>query len=269
MNFGFWNINNKKNDQLLFDFAWENDLDIIMLGESSYQPSEVLLILNKTNSAYYFAPGIICEKIQFFVKFKPKLFKVVQETKRTSARKLFSLKFGEIIFITTHYNSKVNWSNEDQSAHTPTLKSLIDSVEKRLGHKRTVICGDFNMNPFDVGMVQTTGLHSVMEKKTASRFTRTVDDNTYDFFYNPMWSFLGDLGKGKVSGTMYYSPSKPVSYHWNLFDQVLIRPELIPSFDDNLLDIVTQIGSVDLLNNSGLINTNYSDHLPIKFTLHI
>lgn len=270
MNFGFWNIsNNNYIDDVLYDFAWDNQLDVLMLGESTYSPQSLLGILNKNKSAFYFAPSIVCDKIQFYTKFNPKNFKLITETNRISARKLFSPKFGLVTLIVAHYNSKVNWSNEDQSAHIPTFKEIIDLAEKKTKHKRTIVCGDLNMNPFDTGMVQTTGLHSVMNKKIAERISRTVDGRVYDFFYNPMWSFLGDSGKSRAAGTLYYSPAKPISYHWNLFDQVLIRPELINSFDESKLDIVSLIGTTDLLINDNLINKKYSDHLPIKFSINI
>ena len=47
-----------------------------------------------------------------------------------------------------------------------------------------------------------------------------------------MWGFLGDNGCGNVSGTMYYNSSDAINYYWHLYDQVLIRPELIDTFDN-------------------------------------
>jgi hypothetical protein len=108
-----------------------------------------------------------------------------------------------------------------------------------------------------------------MEKEIAQRRTRTVSNKEYHFFYNPMWGFLGDLGRGTVSGTIYYSPAKPIVYHWNLYDQVLIRPDLINYFNDEGLDIVTQIGPTNLLTQGKRIDKKISDHLPIKFELNI
>ena len=269
MTFGFWNINGNKLDNLILRFTEIYNLDVLMLGESPYDPLELLLILNSKSPSYYYSPGNICEKIQFFSKLKPEQIEPLVENKRISARKLFSSKYGNVILIAAHYNSKVNWSNDDQSAHIPTFKSIIDRAETTLGHSRTIICGDLNMNPFDNGMIQSTGLHSVMEKSTARKANRIIDGDPYTFFYNPMWGFLGDLGRGKVSGTLYYSPAKPINYHWNLFDQVLIRPDLIDSFVDSDLDIITEIGDQSLLTLNELINDKISDHLPIKFKLNI
>jgi exonuclease III len=168
-----------------------------------------------------------------------------------------------------HYQSKRNWNTADQSAHASVLKSEIEKIEDEQGHKRTIVCGDFNMNPFEDGLVQHSGFHAVMEKEIVRRRTRKVLGKEYHFFYNPMWGFLGDLGRGQVSGTMYYSPANSIVYHWNLYDQVLIRPDLINYFNDAGLDIVTQIGSTNLLTQRRRIDPKISDHLPIKFELNI
>ncbi len=270
MKFGFWNINKKRLDSLIRDFATLNQLDVFILLESPYEPSELLKILNFSSNDYFYVPALFCRKIQFFTKFDPtRLFRLVEEKNRISVHELYSAKHNTITLIVIHYYSKVNWTNEDQAAQSSVCKKLIDDVENRLGHKRTIVCGDFNMNPFDVGMVQSTGFHSVMDKNIAQKQSRLIDGETYQYFYNPMWSFLGDLGKGKVSGSMYHSPAKPINYHWSLFDQVLIRPDLINDFVDEELDIVTHIGRIYLLTKDNIVDKKYSDHLPIKFKLNI
>ncbi|MFC6999557.1 exonuclease/endonuclease/phosphatase family protein [Rufibacter roseus] len=269
MNIGFWNINKRKPTDIIYDFATLYDLDILILAESPYSPPDLLRDLNRTTSDYYYSPGFVCDKLQFYTKFKPAVFQLVHETNRVSGRRLFSTKHGEILLIALHFNSKVNWTNEDQAAESSNLKAIIEYIENKVRHQRTVICGDFNMNPFDFGMVQNMGLHSVMDKKIATKGSRIINGHEYHYFYNPMWSFFGDNGKGSVSGSMYYSPAKPINYHWHLYDQVLIRPGLIPDFDENELDIVCKIGATELLTKESLVKRRISDHLPIKFKLLI
>lgn len=138
-----------------------------------------------------------------------------------------------------------------------------------MGHKRTIVCGDFNMNPFDFGMVQSTGLYAVMDRKIAQKKSRTVDGIEYDFFYNPMWGFLGDNGKGNVSGNMYYSPAKPINFHWNLFDQVIIRHEIANDLIDDKLKIITKLGDTNLLTENEQVSSKYSDQLPLKLKIKI
>ena len=271
MNFLFWNIrgNNQIQNEIK-QLCEEREVDILILAESNFAPATLLNALNKEKNDFFYAFGNegICDKIQIFVRASVSI-RPIQDAKRITARIINSKIHGEINLIALHYQSKVNWSNQDQSAHAFELKRFIDLVEENTKNLKTIVCGDFNMNPFDDGMIQTSGLHSVMEKRIALKQQRTVDDEEYLFFYNPMWGFLGDLGLGNVSGTMYFSPSKPINYHWNLFDQVLIKPALIPYFEEKKLEIITEIQSVSLLTKQFFVNKNYSDHLPIFFNFNI
>jgi len=124
------------------------------------------------------------------------------------------------------------------------------------------------MNPFENGVVNSGGLHGVMNRSIAARNTRIVNSKTYTFFYNPMWNFFGDMKS--PPGTYYYYKSEPKVYFWNIFDQVLIRPELLSRFDTNDLQILTSDGEISFLNDQGLPDTRIvSDHLPIIFKISL
>ncbi|MGK7886386.1 MAG: hypothetical protein AB4057_17405, partial [Crocosphaera sp.] len=71
-------------------------------------------------------------------------------------------------------------------------------------------------------------------------------------------------------GTYYLRQSQHKVYFWNILDQVLIRPELLEHFRVEDLEIVDFDGNVSFLTSQGYPNKRqYSDHLPIKFTLAI
>lgn len=71
-----------------------------------------------------------------------------------------------------------------------------------------------------------------------------------------------------TAGSYYYDSSQQVNYLWNVFDQVLLRPELAERFDPNGLSIVTKIGSTSLVRGDGRPDRGVaSDHLPIVFDL--
>ena len=159
----------------------------------------------------------------------------------------------------------MNWDDRDQAAEVCELAHQIRTLETRRGHARTILLGDFNMNPFDPGVVQAAGFHAAMTKAIASTESRVVQGREYPFFYNPMWGFFGDRTPGPP-GTHYYRAGH-VSYDWNIYDQVLIRPQAFPWFDDKI-EIVTKIGEVDLLKKNGQPDPDVgSDHLPITFGL--
>lgn len=102
-----------------------------------------------------------------------------------------------------------------------------------------------------------------MTRDIAKEEIRKVQFKNYMYFYNPMWSLMGDLSRG-VSGTHYYKDD----YQWQMYDQVLIRPKLLEYFDTESLNIITTDGEVNFLKENGKINTNItSDHLPILCSL--
>ena len=111
-----------------------------------------------------------------------------------------------------------------------------------------------------------SGLHAAMTKATARERKRTVGGTQYRYFYNPMWGHFGDRTPGPP-GTYYYSRGADVSYFWHMFDQVLIRPDLIERFDDETLQVLAAAGSTPLIGQNG--RPTASDHLPISFKLNL
>jgi hypothetical protein len=149
-----------------------------------------------------------------------------------------------------------------------TLSHIIREQEGKAGHSRTVLIGDLNVNPFDHGVVSTEGLHAVMTRDLAFRGSRKIKGTFYPFFYNPMWSHFGDGSVGPA-GTYFYERGEAVMYFWNIFDQVLLRPELARSFDPRELRILTEAGSPLARPNGRPDISAGSDHFPLFFNLRI
>ena len=115
--------------------------------------------------------------------------------------------------------------------------------------------------------MSTVGLSAVASRRIAERATRTVQGREYRLFYNPMWGHFGD-SKGDTAGSYFYDSSEHTNYFWNVFDQVLLRPELAKRFDSSQLSIVKSVGERLLVRPDGRPDgTLYSDHLPIVFEL--
>ncbi len=124
------------------------------------------------------------------------------------------------------------------------------------------------MNPFEAGMIAANGLHAVMSRQVASRIARTVQGREHLFFYNPMWGQMGDRAS-TTAGSYFFDAAELVNYFWNVFDQVLMRPQLAERFDPASLRIVTSVGSRSLVGADGRPNVDsFSDHLPVVFSLH-
>ena len=94
-----------------------------------------------------------------------------------------------------------------------------------------------------------------------------------------MWGHFGDLTherwppghpEHEPAGTCYYPAAESRWYYWNMFDQVLLRPELLPAFRGQDLKVLVTDGSTALLDDKGLPNRKeFSDHLPLLFRLNL
>lgn len=270
MNVAFWNINGNDLRPQIRGLVEENRTDLLVLIENELPPIDVLRALNAEGVEFFYcsSPLGVCERIHVFTRFSADLVPVVKENGRCSARRLILPDLGrELLIIALHYQSKSGWSDSNQSAHAATLRNFIEAAEELVGHEDTIVIGDFNMNPFEYGMVQTTGLHAVMDRQVALEGTRVVDGEPYKFFYNPMWSFFGEQGKGDVNGSYFYRKAEPICYFWNIFDQVIVRPGILGFLDEHSLRIVTHIQGVPLTNDRGIVDKRISDHLPVAFSL--
>ncbi|MCX6045087.1 MAG: hypothetical protein NT075_08235 [Chloroflexi bacterium] len=268
-NFLFWNLHGNPIHEIISRLAHQHQIDVIILAECRISPATLLKALNPLGSAdYFYAPIFGCEKLEFYTRFSSGYLLPIEESARMSIRHLNLPGIIDTLVAAIHFNDKRNWSDDSQMMAIGNFARTINDVEDRIGHKRTILVGDFNMNPFETGMVSTMGLHATMDRRIAQRVERTVQKETYTYFYNPMWSLLGDASPG-APGTYYYNNSEPRTYFWNMFDQVLIRPELLDRFNNTSLKIIDQTGDVKFLNEKGQPNSAISDHLPILFKLEL
>jgi hypothetical protein len=140
-------------------------------------------------------------------------------------------------------------------------------LEEKHKCQETIIIGDFNMHPFDVGMTDARYLNAVMCRSVASKGSRTVDFKTRRYYYNPMWNFLGDQSRSQPA-SYFYTGSDSNNIHWCSMDQMIIRPSLIDCLVGNGVQILTEAGPKSLTKDKGVPDVSISDHLPILATLN-
>lgn len=263
----FWNLDEKDLSDNIARIAQHHLVDIIILAESSLSAGDMLLKFNQPTTAYRYIPNRICDKFQVFSrstisKMSPRL-----EGSRYSFHEIQILGKEDILLAILHLTSKLNTSAESQAQLCSVYARKIEEVERQSRHRRTILIGDLNMNPFEPGIIGAFGLHATMCRKIASKETRTINGElSHFFFYNPMWGLLGDKSPGPP-GSHYYEHSEAVETFWKMYDQVLIRPALVPFFDN--VAILTSDGTIDLINSNGIPRgRTYSDHLPILVKLN-
>jgi hypothetical protein len=82
-----------------------------------------------------------------------------------------------------------------------------------------------------------------------------------------MWAHFGDR-RGHPPGSYYYDRAELVNHYWNVFEQVMVRPDVMERCDGEEIKILTTPGDVSLLRNDGTPNSkDFSDHLPLLFEI--
>lgn len=269
MKFLYWNLNKKSLYNLIYQIANQHDIDVMLFSEMDFDLPKLLQALNPGESGIYRYISRPFEDPIIISRLGDEFFTMHFDTSGISVFQLNPIIVPDILIVVVHLKSKLYLKTEDQPFYCQELASIIEEYETKIGHKRTVVVGDFNMNPFEQGIIVSNGLHAIMDRSIALKESRKVSGKDYYFFYNPMWRHFGDYPEG-AKGTYYYNSSNPVNYYWNIFDQVLIRPQLIKYFVDSDLQILTKAGDIKLLSPAGLPDKiNASDHLPIIFNLNL
>ncbi|MBI4965860.1 MAG: endonuclease/exonuclease/phosphatase family protein [Desulfomonile tiedjei] len=268
--FMFWNVNSRPRGEIIANLARRHDVDVIMLAECSISPAALLSELNRVETQYHYAEQRACKKIEIYSRFPGDFIPPIIEDDRLTVRHLQLPGLTDILLAVVHFPSKLWWSDHSQAAECCQLTGSLEEAENMVGHSRTVLVGDLNMNPFEAGVVGANGLHGVMTKRIAETGSRIVQGRQYQFFYNPMWSLLGDASPGPP-GTHFYSAAEHAVFFWNMFDQVLIRPALLDRFRNKDLRIIESDDQRSFLSpRTGNPDPNVaSDHLPLVFSLDL
>ncbi len=270
MTFLFWNLYKKQLQDSIRRIVNFYAVDVIILAECTIDPAHILLTLNRDEPNFHYAPSPGCQKIEIFTKFSDDFMPILVEEDRMTIRRLrVATMTQDILVAALHFPSKVNWDESDQLSESPRYADLIQQAERLAGHQRTILVGDFNMNPYEKGMVNANGFNAVMSQSRAAKRVRTVQNREYNFFYNPMWGLSGDTSPGPA-GTYFLNPPGYSSYYWHILDQVLIRPDLLEAFDPGMLQILDFDGEKSLLSKSGTPDKSWaSDHLPLLFRFEL
>jgi exonuclease III len=266
MTFLFWNINKREIYAKVAAASSEHGADVVVLTELPDDPFEVLFALNEhTDRPFEWVPSIDETLPHLFVRFPAEWVTMLRDSSRQRIAAISLPGVDEFILSIVHLPSKLHAHEDDQSYNGRILAELICEVENERGHARTIACGDFNMAPFEGGIMHVDAMNAVMTKQLAKKETRNHREKEYPYFYNPMWNLLGD--ERGVPGSYFYSPKHLRSEFWYLFDQVLPRPAMLTFFSGEVA-IIDTIAGTSLLKNGVPDSRNVSDHLPLVFTLN-
>jgi hypothetical protein len=271
MRFLFWNI--KKNpavNEILRELARHHGIDLLAIAECPHE-GQLLAAVNDVSEPLFHLTDSKRTRVSIYTAFPSEYLASEYHDNTLTIRRLALPGKVEIVFAAAHLPSKIYRSTgADRHLIAERVSEEIRRVEGRLGHSRTLLVGDMNMDPFEEPVVSAAGLHSAMTKSIARKGSREVFGKAYPFFYNPMWGRFGDTTRGPA-GTYYWTGrSRSVEYFWHTFDQVLVRPELLDSFQTESLRILEGCGNMSFLRETGIPDAGrVSDHLPMMFDLDI
>jgi hypothetical protein len=265
----FWNIGKRDNSTAIGQLCREHNVDILLLAEAETAPAALASDINRSGDLGRMLWELprLGGRIRAFTRYAPGFLEPAFDDRHVKMLHLRPPIGLPLLIVSAHLPSKLHAEDEDQSYRIRRLRTDIQDQETRSGHQNTVVIGDLNVNPFEDALTAADGLHGVMDKKLLARSARTVQGKAWDYFYNPMWSRLGDESSGPP-GTYWYAGSGLVNHFWNTFDQVLLRPALLPHFDPARLLVLDHIRDKTILSaGEGVIGL--SDHLPLILDLAI
>jgi hypothetical protein len=267
--FLFWNTCGNAPAKTIASIARAYDVDMLLLAECSLSIAEMLDALNQKEKLAFHASPSLCERITIYSRYSHQYIQAVDESDYYTVRHIRLPARQDFLLAVVHLRSKWHQDRDSQTLESADLADDIRATEKRAGTQKSLLVGDLNMNPFEPGVAGAKGLHAVMTRERAIKGDRTIAGKQYPFFYNPMWGLYGDVAEGPP-GTYHYEATTQLAYFWHMFDQVLVRPELIPFFDPKTVKIIETADGINLLTKRGIPDKKQaSDHLPLLFKLKL
>lgn len=264
----FWNVGNAP-AQVIAHLAKSEGIDILVLAELRHGVATCLEALNAEGRSTYHANLSQCPRITIYSTYSDQYLSTAADTKYMTVRVLSPPIGRPFLLVGIHMRSKLHQSSESHSLSLLPAAHEIRAAEARFRTQHTVVMGDFNADPYEASIVAATGFHGVMTRQRAQLGARMTSGVEQPFFYNPMWSYLGDLSQGPP-GTYHYAHGEEVERFWHSFDQVLLRPAMLEHFKEDSVRVVTQSGSLNLAGKDGYPAADkLSDHFPVVLTLYM
>lgn len=206
----FWNTARRSCADTLSSIVADQLPDVVIVAESATSATTTVEAINTPPRGYY-VPVDRATRLQFILSKRVAKFDPLFDGRGIAVRRVRPVIGRDFLLVAVHFPSKLRLSDSDQAQLCTRLAAVVRESEDKAGHRRTVIIGDLNMNPFEHGVVGSEGLHALMARRLVATRVRTVQGTERRMFYNPMWSLMGDNSAGPP-GTYFYRSSAPTSY---------------------------------------------------------
>lgn len=122
-------------------------VDVFLFVESAFDPAELIASLNRARAGKYALPSNPNQRIQVITRLPPT--NVVSQFDsvdgRLSIRRLL-MADTDILLAVLHFQSQMHWTTTDRAFQATVVQEDIVRTEETVGHQRTVLVGDLNMN---------------------------------------------------------------------------------------------------------------------------
>lgn len=150
----FWNINRRGNSFIDKLLSVSDNVDILLLAESKIDDSliEEQLHLGRVPFKSKYDEAELTPKL--YSNISPSILEHYSNapSKRLCFFTLQTKEFREILLAGLHFPSKATYNGETQLSFASNYSKWIREIEEQRKHKRTLVFGDFNMNPFEEGI---------------------------------------------------------------------------------------------------------------------
>ena len=155
----FWNVAKQNVEDRIARIATKFGAQIIVLAESEMMPHRLTHALRNGSGETFKYLNTQCKRLAIATSINPRFIEFRFEADRYS---IFELKLPltkSYLVAAAHGPSKLYWKQEDQAHFVRSLSASVRDVEKGVGHSRTIVIGDFNLDPFENPMVEAAGLN--------------------------------------------------------------------------------------------------------------
>ncbi len=249
--------------QKIIELILENNIDIVILAEYTFDMKLMCDMLSVNGKDFKTAPVPEDSRAKMLVSMKFNV-ELIRDSKYYFICSINNA-LTDFLIAGLHFPSKRYAENRDREIVAEQFMDALCEAQSEVGHKKVIIAGDFNADPFEEVMLKANYFHAlpyadIVENKRE----RDVYGKNYQMFYNPMWNFFGDLNT--PHSTCYYDSGGAFNFYKHIFDQVIVSADMVKYFDKDNLKIVTETSSGVLADGKGIPNRKeYSDHLPIVF----
>lgn len=252
----------------LLEVVIENAIDILATTETESLDTDTLVSeISRKGVKWKLVELVPSSNIKLFAKDTVNIVPIKEE-KHFSCYKINENKQAYLLFV-VHLSSAMFKDERARSSRAMRLSDYFQKIEEETFKNeeyKSIILGDFNLQPFSEGIASAHGFNATMSANKAQTIKRVVDGEKKYFYFNPMWKLMGD--NKKVQGTYYNeNDQQDLSMFWYSFDEVLIRPYFINKFNWDSFSIIEQTQNSSFLKDDKIDKSQFSDHLPLKFEI--